>query len=179
MIYLYKCKIDKDCSYQSQHQVSLNLLERHFGYLPEIKVTEKGKPYFTKLNNYFSVSHCKKMVVVAISNTEIGIDVEITRNTNKLVMKKMYHEHETNVIDEDCDFTKIWTCKESYGKMLGVGVVYDMKAHDFSKVVSTNSFSIDTGYIKLLTVDDVYICVCSSKDEDIISIDVTLYSEKI
>ena len=38
---------------------------------------EHGKPYFDcHLDYYFSISHCKSTVAVALSDDEIGIDVE-------------------------------------------------------------------------------------------------------
>ena len=180
MIYLYKCRIDSNYDYQKQHQITLKLLEMHFGYLPEIEISEKGKPYFSELDIGFSVSHCKKMVVVAIaeSDDEIGVDVEIVRNCNELVMKRMYHENEINMVQGDNDFTKIWVCKESYGKKLGVGVLYDMKSYDFSKILTNNMYEPSDYCIQVLMDDNVYICICSGYFEEVVGIDVTPDGEK-
>jgi phosphopantetheinyl transferase len=44
--------------------------------LPEIRITEWGKPYFADSPWHFSISHTRRRVFVALSRHNIGIDAE-------------------------------------------------------------------------------------------------------
>ena len=65
--------------------------------LPEIKYSKTGKPYFKNSVIYFNYSHSKNYIACAISNKEVGIDIEET-NTNisdKVSNKYLDNEKET------------------------------------------------------------------------------------
>ena len=59
------------------HSAGLALLEQLYGApLPEIRRTERGKPYFADSSVHFSISHTKNHVFCALSDCPIGIDAE-------------------------------------------------------------------------------------------------------
>ncbi|MGE9616606.1 MAG: 4'-phosphopantetheinyl transferase family protein [Solitalea-like symbiont of Acarus siro] len=45
-------------------------------HIPKLTKTLSGKPIFKELSMFFSISHCGDLVAVAISQYEIGIDIQ-------------------------------------------------------------------------------------------------------
>ncbi|MBR5539735.1 MAG: 4'-phosphopantetheinyl transferase superfamily protein [Clostridia bacterium] len=80
----------------------------------EIAFKENGKPYFKDVPLYFSISHSGNTVICAISDREIGADVEKVREIPRGVAMRFFTERE-----RQCDFFEIWTKKEAYGKCIG------------------------------------------------------------
>ncbi|MBO5080973.1 MAG: 4'-phosphopantetheinyl transferase superfamily protein [Lachnospiraceae bacterium] len=102
----------------------------HYGYGPQ------GKPYLIDYPGiYFSLSHSGNMAVLAISNSEVGIDVQERRGYQEKVVKRFYHESEIAVIEAISDpaekancFYKMWTGKEAYIKYTGKGMGQDLRS---------------------------------------------------
>ena len=94
--------------------------------LPEILVTERGKPYFPNSDWHFSISHTKSHVFCALSEKPIGIDAEETdRNANLQLAEKILSPAEKARFDASADKRKallrLWVLKESYAKLCGRG----------------------------------------------------------
>lgn len=53
-----------------------------------------GKPYAVGLPAEFSISHSGKIVVCAVSNKPIGVDIELVRQVNMNVAKRVFSEPE-------------------------------------------------------------------------------------
>jgi len=64
----------------------------------EIIKNSKGKPFIKDKNIYFSISHTDNFVVCALSNKEIGIDVEKIKEVNLKTIKLFASERERNYI---------------------------------------------------------------------------------
>lgn len=96
-----------------------------------------GKPYLKKINKYFNISNTKNISVCVFSDKEIGVDIEYIRY-NELVMKRMFTLEECEFVNnsknKDEIFTLIWTIKESYSKLLGLGLNYNFKKIDTFKI---------------------------------------------
>ena len=96
---------------------------------------EHGKPYFADRNDlFFSISHCRSAVAVAIDDAEIGIDIEeISRYKESLVNYSL----NTDEVETMCtsspqsnraeSFIELWTKKEAVFKFLGTGITHDIK----------------------------------------------------
>ena len=87
----------------------------------------KGKPYVENQKIEFSISHSGTIVVCAISDTPVGIDIERIGDPNAKVAQKFFTEDERNYVFEKCAlsrqrFFEIWTRKEAYVKKIGSGV---------------------------------------------------------
>ena len=85
---------------------------------------EYGKPYIQDSNIFFNISHSNDYVIVAISNKEIGIDIEKIRDTNINTINQFatLKEKEYILSDSNNCFSRlfeIYTLKESYIKMKG------------------------------------------------------------
>lgn len=80
------------------------------------------KPYITENKNvFFNMSHTNNCVICAISDNEVGVDVEKIRPINLNISKKICTPFEQKLFEKSSnklDFIlKIWTKKESYIKM--------------------------------------------------------------
>ena len=94
--------------------------------VPEFVYNEFGKPSFSNLPIHFSLSHCKNAVACAISNHNIGIDVESIVPYNPDVARRVCTAAELEMLEQsankDVDFIKLWTAKEAISKYEGMGL---------------------------------------------------------
>lgn len=97
---------------------------------PIFLYNEHGKPYLEN-GPYFSISHCKHAIAVAVSEMPIGIDIEHIRTAKPgLVAHTMNEEEQAEIWaaeSPDIAFTRLWTQKEAVLKMQGTGIISDIK----------------------------------------------------
>ena len=86
---------------------------------------EYGKPYLPD-GPYFSLSHCKNGIAVAMDTQPIGIDIESYRHVSPELIAYTMSPTEQDQINASDDpirtFTELWTRKEAYVKYLGTGI---------------------------------------------------------
>ena len=95
--------------------------------LPEIAVTERGKPYFVDSPWHFSISHTHRHAFCALSMNPIGIDAEeLDRNINLKLAEKILSPMEKSQFDAAPDKQKalltFWVLKEAAAKLTGEGL---------------------------------------------------------
>ena len=95
--------------------------------LPEIAVTERGKPYFVDSPWHFSISHTHRHAFCALSMNPIGIDAEeLDRNINLKLAEKILSPKERQQYDQARDkrlaLLTFWVLKEAGGKCTGEGL---------------------------------------------------------
>lgn len=98
-------------------------------------VTERGKPYCKSHREiYFSLSHSGDLIALAISDRDIGIDIEKIRQAKENLVKRVCCENEISSVfsseNPDEAFTEIWTKKEAYLKALGTGIDRELTSID-------------------------------------------------
>ncbi len=113
-----------------------------------ISYDENGKPYSESTNLNFSISHSDEYAVCVVGENKVGVDIEKIRPVNMQSVRKFASENEIKYIfghlpeKEDYvseseealkRFFEVWTKKEAYGKLLGVGLGYDMKNTETEK----------------------------------------------
>ena len=130
---MYKIFIEKNTSTKAL----LDKVLKRLNISDEIIYNEYGKPYLKSNKIYFSLSDSKEYTVCAISDKEIGVDIEHITYKDK-VIKKVCTEEEMKDIKTPEDFTIMWVKKESYSKLIGLGLSYDLKKIDTNK----NKFDI-------------------------------------
>ena len=97
-----------------------------------------GKPYAKNLCVEFNISHSGDMVVCAVDDKPIGIDIEKIRPVDLTVAKHFCTDEELLYLfghtptEQDFIYTtdtkiltrffELWTAKEAYGKCIGVGI---------------------------------------------------------
>ncbi len=88
------------------------------GFEGEIKIDKNGKPYADGI--YFNISHSGDICMVAVSDKEVGLDVEqiVPREWEKL-SNRFYTEEERKRVSSLESFLVLWTKKESLIKYLG------------------------------------------------------------
>ena len=95
--------------------------------IPEFVYNEFGKPSLPNLPIHFSLSHCKDAVACAVSDNNIGIDVETIVPYNPDVARRVCTATELEMLEQsdnkDTDFIKLWTIKESISKFDGLGLI--------------------------------------------------------
>ena len=95
---------------------------------PQFKIEKYGKAYISNYENiYFNLSHSGKMVLCAISDREVGVDIEYIDSSIDLNIAKNYffnREYESimNSDNPSEEFFNYWVLKESYMKYTGLGM---------------------------------------------------------
>ena len=94
--------------------------------IPEFVYNEFGKPSLPNLPIHFSLSHCKDAVACAVSDHNIGIDVETIVPYNPDVARRVCTAAELEMLEhsenKETDFIKLWTVKEAISKYEGMGL---------------------------------------------------------
>lgn len=127
----------------------LYALREEYGltYLPRTDTGEKGKPFFPDRPEIcFNLSHCKTAVACALDASPVGVDVQEVRSPCRAApdtgkappVYRVLSETERVWVEagqtpeiRDRRFTAVWTCKEAWGKALGVGYLYDLQSTAF------------------------------------------------
>ena len=95
---------------------------------PLFKIEKYGKAYISNFENiYFNLSHSGKMVLCAISDREVGVDIEYIDHEIDLSIAQHYfynkeYESIMNSQNPADEFFKYWVLKESYMKYTGLGM---------------------------------------------------------
>ena len=137
---------------------SYEMLTALLASTPSFLYNEYGAPYLEN-GPYFSISHCKQGIAVAVSETPIGIDIEAIRPFNEGLMRKtMNSEEQTHILSSlnpEIEFIRLWTRKEAYVKMQGTGIIADM--HDILRDVS------DVSWEEVIDLEKRFICtICQT-----------------
>ncbi|MBO6306032.1 MAG: 4'-phosphopantetheinyl transferase superfamily protein [Paludibacteraceae bacterium] len=86
---------------------------------------EHGKPFLPN-GPYFSISHCKAGIAVAIDCEPVGIDIESVRQADDDLIKRVMCAREQEMIRSaehpERTFTRLWTMKEAVVKAQGTGI---------------------------------------------------------
>lgn len=122
-------------------------------------VTEKGKPYAENADVQFNISHSENLVVCAVSDKPVGVDIEKIRPVDLKTVRHFCNDSEIEyifghkpektelVMTENADvlrrFFELWTKKEAYVKYLGDGLEC---IHDKIENVRIHTFETD-GYM--------------------------------
>ena len=111
-----KCPSDVFVKHCYQHFVSLSEGSGK-NYPRDVEIVREygEKPRFSKGDAHFSLSHSHGVLMLGISHSEIGVDIEKIRPVN--VEKFDFVD-----ADNERDFFRKWTERESWLKFTGVGL---------------------------------------------------------
>ena len=134
---LSHCKTDKSiiCA---KALLSMGVVNLHYN--------EKGKPLSD--NCFVSISHSKNMCCVCKSKNPIGIDIEFLESKRdfKSLAKKYFKGSELSYFNKNPTakiFYEIWTKKEAYSKISGLGLKEIIKGFD---VFTLKNYKFKTEY---------------------------------
>lgn len=138
------------------------LINKYTGPL-SIKYLDSGKPY--KDNIEFSLSHSNEYVILATSDSPIGIDIEKIKDINPSLIDYSFSESDVKEIKTKEQFFSRWVLKESLGKCVGTGLKGRIKEIPSTKGLFNymgESFSS-----KSIKYEDYMIGVCIKKNTEI------------
>jgi 4'-phosphopantetheinyl transferase len=146
-------------------------LLKGFGISHQLNISEdeQGKPYLTDHPAiYFNITHSKQYVACAISDQPVGIDVEVERDINQALAKRVMSDQEfTRYLALGATkeyFFQLWTLKESYMKYTGEGLRMSLKSMNFmfdDKTVTSNL--ADVVFHTQQLASDCYLAVCTKE----------------
>ena len=118
--------------------------------MPEIYTTPNGKPYFKDSNIFFNYSHSKNYIACAISNYEVGIDIEeINRNISDEIAEKYLNKEKDSL-----KRIETWVKKEAYSKLKGLGFQIKFKNIKLSEIIEKNLFISRKDYMCSIHCDN-------------------------
>lgn len=114
---------------------------------------------------YFNIAHSGDKVICAVSDTEVGCDIEKKNNDGLKIAKRFFHETEYSYLEDiksedvrEREFIKLWTMKEAFVKATGDGIAFPM---------NEIAFVNDKGIIKdRVTYSDLQYCFCPADFDD-------------
>ncbi len=127
---------------RSGHAAGRALLRREYEActgrpMPEVQITERGKPYFSDGSLHFSISHTKNHVFLALSPENIAIDAEeADRRMNPRLAGKILSPGELARYRASAEpgraLLALWVLKEAAAKYTGLGLTGYPNHTDFS-----------------------------------------------
>lgn len=138
---------------------------------------EKGKPFIVgRKDVFFNLSHSGEYVVCALSNREIGVDIERRAKARMEVAGRFFHEREVQVLKSLCEierdrlFFNYWSVKECFLKYIGTGLTRPLNS--FVVMFTGEHVSLCEGenelplHVNPCPIDAGYACyVCSEYDQ--------------
>lgn len=89
----------------------------------DIICNQFGKPSFKNKDLFFNISNTENITVIALSDKEMGIDIEnADRKVSKSLIKKYLSEDAKSFKP-----IKLWTLKESFIKFKGLSTLNELK----------------------------------------------------
>lgn len=131
------------------------------------------KPYL-KSNVFFNISHSGEYVICALSDDEIGCDIEYIRDIDLKIAKKYFNNDEYDAIinsDNKLDlFYRYWTLKESFMKSLGLGFNLELDSFKIDIKAKANviqNINSNHYYLKEVNIDDYKCSVCLANNREL------------
>lgn len=140
----------------------------------KISIGKNNKPILKYPNNlYFNISHSNDLVACAISDVDVGVDIEYMKKANLEIASRFFTDSEYKyILSGSCEdeiqknFYTIWTLKESYVKTTGKGLLWPFKS--FSMLINSQNISIEASddlekyYFKTYQIRNDYVfSICS------------------
>lgn len=178
MIYYRRIADMEKKDHQSQSETAKQLLaealalEYQMTVLPEIARGAHGKPYFSAYPQIaFNYSHCRGGILCGVSSKQIGVDIETTRPYKERVARRVCHPKEWEFLQKTENpalfFTKLWVCKEAYGKYTGAGVFVHPEQEDFSGILQGKELFSKGIYLRLWEMDSCVLGACAEEKQDL------------
>ena len=137
----------------------------------------KPKILYPSTNLNFSLSHAKDYVLVGFSlQSQIGVDIEFVRPSNKieLIAANYFSAQEQENIKGDLHPEKVffdyWTRKESAVKLIGLGLLEQIRSFEVCNEVNNNEIPIEIDFqhifLNSFTINDYQGCIALSEQTE-------------
>ena len=138
-----------------------------------------GKPYLTDYPDlFFNLSHSGNRVMCAVSDREVGCDVQQIKTYDRKLAERFFCPEECQHIaaagaeERDVLFFRYWTLKESFIKNLGRGL--SLPLQEFSIDLKTDSSAVsqqvlpaESFFFREFGLDDGYRYACCARKAEI------------
>lgn len=134
------------------------VLKKHGIPVDTLRTDASGKPVVEGI--CFNLSHSGTHVICAVSQKPVGCDIEEVKNAPKQIEGRAFSPEERIHLKElDCDaynreFYRLWTRKESFLKMKGIGIR-----------VSLQTLELTGCYFKEYELPGYQVTVCAEENE--------------
>ena len=122
------CRLKDMSGHEAGRKLLHQLYRRETGKdLPDILITDRGKPYFKDDPLHFSISHTRNHAFCVLSEKNVGLDAEeADRRINLKLAEKILSPAEKQQYDAAADQEKalltFWVLKEAAAKLSGEGL---------------------------------------------------------
>ena len=122
------CKLNGLTGHEAGRKLLAEMYREETGEsLPEIAVTDRGKPYFPEGNWHFSISHTPRHAFCVLSRNNVAIDAEeLDRKINLRLAEKILSSGEKQQFDaaenQEKALLTFWVLKEAAAKLTGEGL---------------------------------------------------------
>lgn len=129
---------------------------------------EHGKPSLSGCEGiFFNMSHCKEAVACAVSEQEVGIDIESLGRYKQSLAEHTLSAEELSLLShasfdglspeasKDLLFTILWTKKEAVLKLLGTGITDSL-----TNILSLYTETID--FNTIINIPKKYVCTIAT-----------------
>ncbi len=120
----------------------------------EIRIGSGGKPYLTNSAIFFNLSHSGERVMCAVSDMEVGCDVQKIGEVNFKIADRFFSPSERRLLNSIEDknekikmFYRLWTLKESYIKAVGTGLKTPLGSFSVTTRENLNGYHFKEYYI--------------------------------
>lgn len=122
------CRLEEESGHAAGRRLLAELYRQETGEdLPEILVTDRGKPYFTESDWHFSISHTRSHAFCVLNRNNIAIDAEeLDRKINLKLAEKILSPGEKQQFEaaenRERALLTFWVLKEAAAKLSGEGL---------------------------------------------------------
>lgn len=152
---------DKKLSFLAGYLLKKELKKLGFaGKDNEVTIDNYGKEHLPKsCNLFFSLSHSNTKVMLVISDCDVGCDIEFIKKRNLNIADRFFTVNEKDLVyfsnDPTLTLIRIWTLKESYLKLKGIGLSQPLSSVEF--IIKDDSVSCSDSSVKIIhKVDENY-----------------------
>lgn len=137
--------------------------------IPEDAILERtvlGKPYLKDYPNVqFNLSHSGCWGACALSETPVGVDIELVRPLRQQVARRFFTLSEQNWLAKrpSDEFFRLWTRKESFTKALGKGLTLQLDS--FSVLEDILFWNGTAWYFHEYPIEGGFLTVCCQQTE--------------
>lgn len=123
-----------------------------------LRTDENGKPTVDGI--CFNLSHSGNYVVCAVSERPVGCDIEQIKEAPKQIVSRVFSPEEMEYLEQisgeayNREFFRIWTKKESFLKMKGIGIRVPLQTLEMTEC-----------YFKEYEIPGYQVTVCAEENE--------------
>lgn len=134
------------------------------------KENEFKKPFIENCKNFkFNISHSNDIIVAAIDNEEVGIDIELIKELSTDIANVFCTDNEYLNISNSLESNRneriiaTWSMKEAYVKYLGTGLNKELKSFD---IITKDGIDNNVNMYQK-KIDEYILSFCSTKAIDL------------